>query len=280
MRKKLAVVLLTIIAVSTLSLAISYASAHPWMGMYNSSGMMPFTSNRWIQKSWVRVDGMITKWGETNVTGHLSAFSRTALLNTDATRQLAQASAIWTANKSRPICAVRTVENFTNTFYSAKLWNASSVVLGNGDTNLFLNGTWSVYNVTSVVTIITNEDGEIIKIHRDQDIEVTKAYGELNVTDNWTKFEIVIEGLDPLTGSVFRSMTRQKQFNPFKVADDDVEGTAVETETEKVTRVDLVTIRRCYGAMPGWGNFDQKMDFNGNYKIDIADLTTVAANVQ
>jgi hypothetical protein len=32
--------------------------------------------------------------------------------------------------------------------------------------------------------------------------------------------------------------------------------------------------------MPGWGNFDQKMDFNGNYKIDIADLTTVAANVQ
>ena len=33
-------------------------------------------------------------------------------------------------------------------------------------------------------------------------------------------------------------------------------------------------------ARPGWGSYDSNMDFNCNYKIDIADLTTVAANVE
>ena len=31
--------------------------------------------------------------------------------------------------------------------------------------------------------------------------------------------------------------------------------------------------------MPGWGNYDAKMDFCGHFKIDIADLSTVASNV-
>jgi len=34
-----------------------------------------------------------------------------------------------------------------------------------------------------------------------------------------------------------------------------------------------------YGAMPGWGNYDARMDFCGHFKIDIADLSTVAANM-
>jgi hypothetical protein len=32
--------------------------------------------------------------------------------------------------------------------------------------------------------------------------------------------------------------------------------------------------------MPGWGNYDQTMDFNLNYRIDITDVATVAANVK
>lgn len=34
-----------------------------------------------------------------------------------------------------------------------------------------------------------------------------------------------------------------------------------------------------YGEMPGWGNYDPKMDLSGDLKIDIADLSTVAANM-
>jgi len=277
MRKKLVLVLLTVIAVSMLSsLAIAYASARPWMGMgVNKIMSPPAVSNRWLQKSWVRVEGIITKWGEKDVNGSLSAFTKTALLNTDATRQLVSASAIWTTNKSRPISALRTKENFTYNFYSAKLITLNASLLNYGNSNFFLNGTWNVYNVTSHVTVFTNSDDEITGIHRDQDIKVDKAYGELNVTDNWTKFTLTITGIDPLTGSVRRSATRQMQFNPFKVTDD-----LSDSANSAVTKTDLTAVVRCYGAMPGWGNFDNKMDFNNNYKIDITDLTTVAANMQ
>jgi hypothetical protein len=31
--------------------------------------------------------------------------------------------------------------------------------------------------------------------------------------------------------------------------------------------------------MPGWGNYDTRMDFNNNYRVDIADISTVASNM-
>jgi hypothetical protein len=99
-----------------------------------------------------------------------------------------------------------------------------------------------------------------------------KAYGELNVTDNWSKFTLSINGIGKLSGSVFRYGIRQIQFNPFKVTDD--------TTNNAITRSDVSAIIKAYGAMPGWGNYDAKMDFCGHYKIDIADLSTVACNVQ
>lgn len=98
-----------------------------------------------------------------------------------------------------------------------------------------------------------------------------KADGQLTVTDNWSKFTLNINGIDPLTGSVFRSMTRQMQFNQFKVTDDSTSNT--------VTRSDINAVAQCYGAIPGWGSYDTRMDFNNNYRVDIADISTVAANM-
>jgi hypothetical protein len=125
--------------------------------------------------------------------------------------------------------------------------------------NYFLNGTLKVYTTTSQVTIITNDDGDITSVHRTSDSSVMKAYGELNVTNNWSKFTLAINGIDPLTGTVFRSVQRQMEFNPFKVTDD--------TNTA-VTGSDVSAVIKVYGAMSGWGNYDVKMDFCGHYKID------------
>jgi hypothetical protein len=274
MRKKLATILLTVIAIGSLSFAISYVQAFPMMGhnnMFNSfSGA--YMSNRPVEQSWVRIDGVITKWGSANATGFLSVQARTTVFNTSDTRQLASASAIWTTNNLRPLTnAVRTKENFTYTFYSARLANASVATLSYSANDFFMNGTWNVYTVTINFTIITNSNGDITSFHRDVDVDVAKAYGELEVTDNWTKFTLSIDGIDPLTGSVKRSMMRQMQFNPFKITDD---------LTSSVSKADLNTLAGCYGTMPGWGNYDHRMDFNFNYRIDIADLATVAANIQ
>ena len=277
MRKKFAIMLLALIAVGSLSFAASYAQAFPLMGrnsMFNTfHGAM---SNRPFQTNWVRIDGIITKWGSTNVTGFLSTHARTALFNISDTRQLSSASAIWTTDKLRPLLnAVRTKENLTYVIYSARLKNASVATLSYDDNNFFINGTWNVNTVTITVTVITNSSGNITSVHRDTDIVPTTAYGELTVTDNWTKFTLAIDGIDPLTGAVRRSMMRQMQWNPFKIT-----GDLTDSASDIVTKADLTAVANCYGNMPGWGSYDQKMDFNFNYRIDIADVATVAANMQ
>lgn len=186
---------------------------------------------------------------------------------------MALSTAIWTTNTSRPISYVQSKENFTYVFYEARLTNASvSTVNTNSPAyNYFLNGTWNIFTVTSSITIITNSTGQITSVHRSTDTSVQKAYGELTVTDNWTKFALAINGIDPLTGSVFRSVQRQAQFNPFKVTDDKT--------TTAITKADIVEVAKAYGAMPGWGNYDVRMDFAGHFKIDIADLSTIACKL-
>jgi hypothetical protein len=149
--------------------------------------------------------------------------------------------------------------------------SVSTLSTSTTDANYFLNGTWNVYTIISNVTIITDSSGSITSVHRSSDTSVQKAYGELTVTDNWTKFSLAINGIDPLTGSINRSVQRQVQFNPFKVTDD--------TTTNAITKADVAAVIHSYGAMPGWGNYDIRMDFAGHYKIDIADLSTVASNM-
>lgn len=277
MNKKIAIVLTAIIAVGSLSVAASFANAMPWMGPGNllnrlAQGRM---SNGLTQRSWVRINGVITQWGTTDVNGFLQTQARTAIFDTSDTRQLAMAGAIWTTNTSRPISSVRAKENFTYTFYTARLTNASVSSLAIGTNDFFINGTWNVYKVTSNVTITTNSDDDITNIHRESDTSIAQAYGELNVTDNWKEFTLTITGYDPLTGSVTRTRTGMMQFNPFKITDSDQA-----SQSDVVTKTDLVACAKNYRAMPGWGNYDQRMDFNNNYKIDITDLATIAANMQ
>ena len=276
MKKKLAAILLAVITLSSLGLVAGIASALPWIGRGNVINYIARANmaKGLTQRSWIRINGIITEWGETDVNGLLHTQARTAVFNLTDTRQLASASAVWTTNTSRPINAVRAKENFTYSFYGARLINASVSELNYGDDDFFLSGTWNLYNVTSNVTIITNSNGEITKIHRESDTDVAEAYGELSVTDNWTKFTLAIDGYEILSGSVIRSRTGSMQFNPFKITSD-----LTTTTSNVVSKADLATIAKNYRAMPGWGNYDQSMDFNGNYKIDIADLATVAANM-
>src|SRR3990170_2018335 len=276
MNKKIAIAFIAIIAVSSLSLAASFANALPWMGQRNFFNRMAGASmsNRLIERSWVRINGVITQWGTTDVNGFLQTRARTAIFDTSDTRQLAAAGAIWTTNTSRPISAVRAKENFTYAFYAARLTNASVSSLTIGTNNFFINGTWNVYKITSNVTITTN-NGDITNIHRESDTSVAKAYGELNVTNNWKNFTLAITGYDPLTGLVTRTRTGMMQFSPFKIADSEQV-----SQSDVVSKADLVACAKNYRAMPGWGNYDQRMDFNNNYKIDITDLATVAANMQ
>lgn len=173
----LAFAVIAIVLVSSLSLAINSVAAAPNIQLDKST-------NRPVQKTWIRLNGVINYWGDAEVNGLLQTRARTTLLATDNTRQLMSATAVWTTNNSRPINSVKAKENFTYTFYSARLNNASVSEFSVDDSDYFLNGTWNLYTVNSIVTVITDENNTIVSVHRESDTQVTKAYGELNVTDN------------------------------------------------------------------------------------------------
>jgi hypothetical protein len=273
MKKILAVVLMAIIGISSLSFAVLSATASSptnrgwgWkLGSWMRRGVIvPF------QRSWARLNGIIETWGSQEVNGSLSINARTVSFNEEA-RKTAFATAIWSNTTN-----FRQRGNFSYSFYSARLVDANVSVLNFEDANLFMNGTWNVFNVSISQTIVTSGDLEshyTVDRQSKTDIDpiANKTYGELEVTDNWTKFVLSIDGVDELNGLVNRARMSQMIFNKFKVSED---------KTSKVSRIDLTILARIYGARPGWGSYDSNMDFNGNYKIDIADLTTVAANVE
>ncbi len=273
MKKTLAVALLAIIVISSLSFAVASASANGpvsrgwgWgVGSWMRRGVaVPF------QRSWVRLNGIVETWGSQEVNGSLSVNARTVGFD-EVVRQAAFATAIWSNTTN-----FRQGGNFSYSFYVARLVDANVSALNFDDVDFFLNGTWNVFNVTISQTIIKSGDLESgYTIDRQTKTSINpiakKAYGELNVTDNWTKFVLKINGVDELNGVVTRARMNQMIFNKFKVSEDGA---------DKVSSIDLTVLARIYGARPGWGSYDSNMDFNCNYKIDIADLTTVAANVQ
>jgi hypothetical protein len=258
-----AILIASIILVSSVSLAANFAAASP----DNGNGL---AGNRPLQKTWVRLNGVINTWGTEDVNGLLQTRARTTILSAENGQNLTSATAIWTTNNSRPISNVKAKENSTYVFYAAKLNNASVSEFNISNSDYFLNGTWNLYTVTSTITVITDENNTIVKVHRESDTQVTKAYGELNVTSNWTKFTLKIDDQDDLSGTIYRSITRQAAFNRFAIID---------YTATKTTRADLAQMQTCFRATPGWGNFDAQMDFNGNFEVDIADISTVAANI-
>lgn len=259
-KKSLIFAVIGILLVSSLALAVDAVMAMP--------PVMANIVSKIASASWVRINGNVNQWGTTTVHGQLQTQARAAVLLNSDTKELTSATAIWTANNSRPIQSVRANENFTYVFYVARIPNASISTASVSAGSYFLNGTWNFAKVTSIVTIITSETGTITHIHRDQDISPMHAYGELSITGN--QYTLNINGIDQLSGSVYRSITRS-WFNPFKMTDD--------SAGKVVTSSDVKVVAQNYGAMPGWGNYDSSMDFNNNYRVDIADISTVAANM-
>ena len=250
-----------ILLVSSSGIALGTVTARP--------STMDNLANRLTQASWVRLNGIIDQWGELDVRGQLHVQTRSAIHETSDAKQYTSVTAMWTESTTRAIQSVRAKENFTYVYYVARLPNASVSTVTIADGNYLISGLWNLSNITSTITVITDDDdGTITRVHRDQDIITGKANGELTITGN--EFTLQIDQNDALTGSIYRSIMRSWH-NPFKMSDD--------ASTNTITRTDVRTIAQCYGAMPGWGNYDTSMDFNNNYRVDIADISAVASSM-
>ena len=273
MKKSLAIILAAIIAVSALSIAA--AEARPFMNWRNIPNLIGMGNSHRLaaQQSFARVDGVINQWGSSTVSGTIEAQSRTIVTNETDVRQGSSATAIWTTNTSLPISSYRARENFTYSFYTARLNNVSMASLNVTGYSFFLNGTWNVFKVTTSFNITTDSEGNVLSFDRNQNAVAvaSNAYGEFTVASSGSNFTLSINGVDSLTGSVHAQRITTRMFNPFKVNNDDT--------TATVTSADVSTVISSYGSSPGWGNYDQRMDYNFNYKVDICDLATAAANI-
>ncbi len=285
MKKIIATILAIIIAVSALSL-IASANAKPFMNWkqfdnqdhdngnhYAFGHISPGKSNpKYLNSTMVRVDANVTGFGTEKAIGTARAQTKTVVINGTEVHEGASATAIWTTNTSRPINSIRDKGNFTYSFCTAKLVTQNVTGLNIGTSDFFINGTWTVYNVTTTFTVVTDANGDVVSRNHNQNAVAlaTKAYGELNVTGNWAAFKLSITGVKDVTGKVLAEKITQRGFNSFKIEND---------QTNTVTPTDIKGIAKAYGSMPGNGNYDQRMDYNFNYKIDITDLATAAANL-
>jgi hypothetical protein len=276
MKSKFGIILIAIIAVSSLSL-IAGVYAAPFMS-YSTvptvSSTAPTTIS--LQRSSVRMYGLIQEWLTTPTTtpvmGSIEVLSRTAVGPT-ATIQGYAAMAIWTTNITRPIAAFRARENFTYIFYTDRLVKGDFSALDYNGNAFYLNGTWNVWSITENFTIITDNAGHILSIDSDQKAVslAINAYGNLTVPSGWSTFALDIKGIAPLTGKVIAEVTISAVFNPFMLGTD--------SSSTTVTRTDIDNIVSAYGSVPGWGNYNVNMDYCLHYKIDICDLATAAANL-
>jgi len=202
------------------------------------------------------------------VNGTLTVMAATTSCNGVPASWFDSANAIWTNATTN----FRQDGNFSYNYYAARLVKANFTMVDFQGNNFYMNGTWSVFNVTITRTVIKTDDSINIQSNTQITRLETKVYGELNVTNSWTQFTLNITGIPLLDGTVHRSIERQTMFNRFDI---------INAGTDNiVTRADLRAISNDYGAVPGMPNYDESMDFHGTYQIDICDIATVAANVQ
>jgi hypothetical protein len=275
MKKKFAIVLLTILAVSSLSFTAG-AYAMPLMSWSTVPNPTPNAIGS-RQSSFVCMYGVITEWQTTPtatpVLGMIEAQSRTIVGSANTIQGFA-ATAIWTNNTVHPLADIRARENFTYSFYAARLVKGSYSVLDpTSAISWFMNGTWNVWSIKTNFTIITDSSGNILSVTTTRSIVAlaTKAVGNLTVAAGWSTFTLAIAGVPSLTGTVIAHIIASRTFSPFMLGTDSTSTT--------VTSADLQSIANAYGSMPGWGNYDLRMDYSLHYQIDICDLSTAAANL-
>ncbi len=225
--------------------------------------------------SFIRIGGIISTWGNTPARGLLNTQARIGTFENGDTRQNGLATVTWTTNLVRPIVAALAKQDFTYEFYEARLNRVSVSTLSatTKDNAYTLGGMWNVFTVTCKVTFDKNDQGQVIGVHRTMDRTMKQVTGTLAVAANWNTFTLSFDDVEiaQLTGSVVRSVIRQVAFNPFKVTDD--------ISTNLVTKADVAAVIRAYGAMPGYGNYNPRMDLCGHFKIDLTALSTVASNM-
>lgn len=204
--------------------------------------------------TWVLMVGQIVWVGDLSIPGWCGTLAEID--------QWAETHAFWAEYQVLPIPG-------SYTFHYARLVEASIIKLEYEGNDFYILGEWDVLKIT----LMYDEEGNITPIY---EAIVIGASGELFVTGEWTDFTIAITDIDPIIGKVFFYRIVHDGLIPIG----DVRGIEnPDLPDGKIDIWDLVHVAKAYGDTPGVGNYYFDIDFNHDFKIDILDLSTLAANL-
>ena len=158
-------------------------------------------------------------------------------------------------------------ENFTYSFIFIKLDNASVVELNyTGYDDLYIEGLWSVYNVTISYVTCNNLNITLVPVY--EEVE-----GQLIVTGGWSTFTI---NIDTLTVS---GIIMQVHYFSVKFVRCDFIDIGDENATE-VNIYDLMVAAKAYGKVLGMFEYNFECDVNCDFQIDIYDLLEICSEFE
>lgn len=215
---------------------------------------------------WMYFRGEVTEWGDEVANGSVVVTAKTSKFSRILFRPWVTTTVFW-STESRPIISDVKPEGQVNfTHYTARLVRLNELIGKQETSDLNVTGTWNVKKVK--ITSEFDENGVLLKNVHEVTQVVTRAEGQLLITEDWKEFDVEIEGIDTLKGIQISMRTTTRTMHPFSFGGGFIP-----------TLKDLFHIARCFRAMPGFGNYDPELDCNEDSKIDLTDLTTVAANM-
>jgi len=210
------------------------------------------------ESTWVMMRGEVKFYGADDAFGWCAAFGEIG--------KWAQAFVVWI-----PWGGPSIPEIFR--FYAARLVNTTAVELNHDGADLYIEGSWNVYNVTFIYEPGLKPRNYTLKI----ELLVDHGNGNLSVTGTWQDFALNITGppsIPLVSGKVVFYAIRS-----FEIPIGDVSSQETGKPDGTTDIFDLVHAAKAYDSTPGMSNYDFTMDFNFDYKIDIYDLTTIAVNI-
>lgn len=222
--------------------------------------LIPTSAQSATEPTFVAMMGRVESYGGKPAYGYIGAFAEV--------NKSAKVGLFWTL---QPVHIAVIPYNYT--FHAARLVSTEMVELNYSDSDFYVSGLWDVYNVT----FCYKKDGNFTLI---VELWVDDGFGELNVLDNWKTFTVDIKGIQEVAGIVLRYCVR-----PIKpIPRGDVTGPyAPGVPDGEIDIYDLVHVAKAYGNTPGIGNYYFEVDLTAltdyDFKVDLCDLTTVAANL-
>lgn len=227
-----------------------------------------------IQYTWINTVGTVEKYGNQSAYGWLNAITKVS-----QNESMAKAHLCWMPINLTQIPETElpsTNITFTFTFYTARLINATNVQLNYSSYDLYIEGLWTIYNVTFYYYDengdfnIENYDGPYVSVI------AQNVTGQLKIYDGWTSFTVTLTGFEDINGKIIFSRT-----STMRSMEGDVNFDG------QVDIFDLVHVAKRIGSTPGCVNGKINMnledfadvDLNFDFQVDIYDLWGVATEI-